>query len=228
MSRLKINNSNKVVEVQNVFCAGRNYADHIAEMATPGNKIEIPAEPVIFLKPNSSVINDFAYVKIPEVKKKKISSDLQNEVELVVVIGKDGHNISEDAAMQYVLGYAVGIDFTLRDLQSESKKNGMPWAISKGFFTSAPVSDIVLKRDLPDAENLDIKLSINGETHQSANTSQMIFKIKYIIHYISSIFALRKGDIIFTGTPAGITTLKTGDIVEASIEKIGKLTVRIG
>lgn len=228
MSRLKIINSNKVVEVQNVFCAGRNYADHIAEMGTPEAKADIPKEPVIFLKPNSSVAKDFSYVKIPEIKGKKISSNLQNEVELVVVIGKDGHNVTEEAAMQYVLGYGVGIDFTLRDLQADAKKNGMPWAISKGFFTSAPVSDIVLKRDLPNAENLAIRLNINGETMQNANTSQMIFKVKYIIHYISSIFTLRKGDIIFTGTPAGVSTLKSGDIVEASIEKIGKLTVRIG
>jgi 2-keto-4-pentenoate hydratase/2-oxohepta-3-ene-1,7-dioic acid hydratase in catechol pathway len=228
MSNLRILNSNKVIPVQNIFCAGRNYVDHISELDTPGKKTDIPKEPVIFLKPNSAIVRDFDYIKIPEFKGKKISADLQNEVELVVVIGKDGNNISEEAAMSFVHGYAVGIDFTLRDLQSDAKKTGMPWAISKGFFTSAPVSDVVLKKEIPDPAKLDIKLSINGEVKQNANTSQMIFSIKHIIHYISTIFGLRTGDIIFTGTPAGITTLKPGDIVEAAIEKIGKLTVRIG
>src|SRR5205085_2628569 len=171
---------------------------------------------------------DSGIVKIPELNGKKISDNLQNEVELVIVIGKDGIAITENEAMNYIYGYAVGIDFTLRDIQAEEKKKGLPWTTAKGFLTSAPVSEIVKKEEIQNPESLNIRLKINGELKQSANTSMMIFKIKFVIHYISSIFGLQKGDIIFTGTPAGITKLNPGDKVEAEIESIGKLSVKIG
>jgi 2-keto-4-pentenoate hydratase/2-oxohepta-3-ene-1,7-dioic acid hydratase in catechol pathway len=129
--------------------------------------------------------------------------------------------------MDYIFGFAVGIDFTLRDIQAEMKKKGLPWAISKGFSGSAPVSEVVEKSKISDPQNLNITLKINGNLKQNANTSQMIFKINYIVHYVSSIFGLRKGDIIFTGTPAGITRLNQGDEIEAELEEVGKLNIKV-
>ena len=227
MPALKVKNSGETIDLQNIFCVGKNYVDHIKEFDVPEKAAEIPKEPVIFLKPTSAILTDSGSVRIPELDGRKISDNLQNEVELVIVIGKDGIAIPENEAIDYVYGYAVGIDFTLRDIQAEEKKKGLPWTTAKGFPTSAPLSEIVKKEEIQNAETLDISLKINGETKQNANTSLMIFKIRFIIHYISSIFGLKKGDIIFTGTPAGIKKLNTGDTVEAEIESIGKLTVKI-
>jgi acylpyruvate hydrolase len=228
MAGLKVKNSSDVIEVENVFCVGKNYVDHIKEFDTPEKAAEIPKEPVIFLKPTSAVLTDSNIVRIPELNGKKISDNLQNEAELVIVIGKDGVNIPEEKAGEHVYGYAVGIDFTLRDIQAEEKKKGLPWTLAKGFLTSGPVSEVVRKEEIADPQELDISLKINGEVKQSANTSLMIFKISFIIHYLSCIFGLKKGDIIFTGTPAGITKLNSGDKVEAEIQNIGKLNIRVG
>lgn len=228
MAKLKVKDSAETIEVKNVFCIGKNYADHISEVKIEGLDNSIPKEPVVFLKPSTAIEAAGNIVKVPLLNAKPISQNLQNEVELVIIIGKDGDNIPEENALEYVYGYAVGIDFTLRDLQTEMKKQGKPWAVAKGFRTSSPVGEVVPASVLNDAQALDIKLSINGEVKQSGNTSEMIFSIKFIIHYLSSIFGLRKGDIIFTGTPAGITKLETGDKVSAEIQHIGKLEVTIG
>ncbi len=226
MSELKVKGSTEIIKVENIFCIGKNYIDHIKEFDTPEAKAEVPKEPVIFLKPTSAV-SDSGYVTIPEINGKKISNNLQNEVELVIVIGKDGMSIPEKDATDYVYGYSVGIDFTLRDIQAEQKKKGLPWTTSKGFITSSPVSEVVKKEYLENVEDLDISLKINGETKQDANTSLMIFKIPFVIHYISCIFGIKKGDIIFTGTPAGITKLNAGDKIEAAIESVGKLNITV-
>ncbi len=228
MSELRIKNSGDTFEVKNVFCIGKNYLDHINEMNVPGIANEVPDTPVIFLKPSSAICGEGTVVKVPVVNGKKISDNLQNEVELVIVIGKDCDAVTEAKAIDHILGYAVGIDFTLRDLQNEMKKKGKPWAVAKGFKTSSPVSEVVRKEEIGNAESLDISLKINNETKQSANTSQMIFKISFIVHYLSCIFGLKRGDIIFTGTPAGITKLNSGDKVSGEIQSIGKINVSIG
>ncbi len=227
MDEIKFKKSGKTIKVENVYCIGKNYLDHIKELDSPAVKSEVPGEPVIFLKPNTSVETDAKGISIPVFKGKKISDDLQNEVELVVIIGKDGKNIPLEDAYGYVEGYAVGIDFTLRDIQSEFKKKGLPWTLSKGFIGSAPLSDASTADDVGIPNNLNIKLAINGITKQNANTSQMIFKVDYIIHYISAIFGLKRGDIIFTGTPAGVTRLNAGDKIKAEIEKIGELEIEV-
>ena len=227
MPKLKVKDSAEQIEVKNVFCVGKNYVDHINEMKIPGMDNAIPETPVIFLKPSTAIEAVNNIVKIPELDGAPISNDLQNEVELVIIIGKDGDDITEENSLEHVYGYAVGIDFTLRDLQTEMKKTGKPWAVAKGFKTSSPVSDIVKKENIKDVQDLDIKLSINNELKQSANTKLMIFSVKYIVHYLSSIFGLRKGDIIFTGTPAGVARLNQGDKVSAEIQDIGKLNVTI-
>lgn len=228
MTVLKIKNSAESVEVNTVYCIGKNYADHVKEMHIEGLDNSIPETPVIFLKPSNAVNVPGNRITIPEYSGKPISNDLQNEAELVIVIGKDGENIPEEDAFEYIKGFAVGIDFTLRDIQTLMKKQGKPWAVAKGFKTSSPVSEITLKEDLLNVYDLAIKLAVNGELKQNGRTSQMIFSIKYIVSYLSHIFGLKKGDLIFTGTPAGVSTLKKGDKVTAEIEGIGSLNVTIG
>jgi len=227
MAVIKFKNSSEELEVENVYCIGKNYLDHIKELDSPGIKSEVPEEPVIFLKPNTSVVTGTKEIKIPEFKGKKISDDLQNEVELVIIAGKNGENIPGQSAYDFVSGYAAGIDFTLRDRQNEFKKKGLPWTLSKGFKMSAPISEAVKTNDPAFADNLGIRLDINGVRKQDASTKLMIFKVDYIIHYISSVFGLRRGDLIFTGTPKGVAHLNIGDIVEAEIEKIGKLEIKV-
>jgi 2-keto-4-pentenoate hydratase/2-oxohepta-3-ene-1,7-dioic acid hydratase in catechol pathway len=228
MAQLKIKGIDETVNVNNVFCIGKNYADHINEIVIPGIKNEIPAEPVVFLKPTTAIVGEGSIITVPGWNGKKISGNIQNEVELVIVIGKDGDDIKEENALSHILGYAVGIDFTLRDIQTECKKQGKPWAVAKGFRTSSPISDIVPKETIEDVQNLTLRLDVNGENKQSGNTSEMLFSVKFIVSYLSSIFGLRRGDVIFTGTPAGIAKLETGDRVSAGIENIGKLNVTIG
>ena len=228
MAILKVNGSNETIEVKNVFCIGKNYPDHIKEMNIPGLDNSIPKTPVIFLKPSTAIENVNNIVSIPKVNGEAISDDLQNEVELVIIVGSDGDDIPEENAMEYIHGYAVGIDFTLRDIQTEMKKQGKPWAVAKGFKTSSPVSEVVKKESISNIQSLGIKLAVNGEVKQSGNTSEMIFSVKYIIHYLSSVFGIRKGDVIFTGTPAGVSRLAKGDSVTAEIQHIGILEVKIG
>lgn len=225
MAKVGIFGSDEQLEIANVYCIGKNYVAHIKEF--DDSKAEIPEEPIIFLKPNTSVVCDSETIKVPEFKGKKISDNLQNEVELVIVIGKDGVKIEQDKADEFILGYSAGIDFTLRDIQSEMKKKGLPWALSKGFIGSAPVTKIMRKEDVNNPQNLNVKLSINGEVKQDSNTSLMIFNIRYLVYYISHIFGLKKGDLIFTGTPAGITKLNIWDCIKAEIENIGELNIEV-
>ncbi len=227
MNRIRVKNSDRIIEVANVYCIGKNYAEHIKEMDQGGSKSDIPEEPIVFLKPNTSIICESEVVQIPIFKELKISDNLQNEAELVVVMGYDAKDINVSDALDYVIGYCVGIDFTLRDLQSDFKQKGLPWTLSKGFWGAAPVSKMVLSSNIRDAEKLDIKLWVNGELKQSSNTSKMIFKISYLIHYISYVFGISKGDVIFTGPPAGVTKLYKGDMVKAQIEKIGELNIKV-
>jgi acylpyruvate hydrolase len=227
MPDLKVRNSNKKIRVENVYCIGKNYLEHIREFDTPAKKDEVPEEPIIFLKPNTSVESNSDTINIPIFKGKAISDNLQNEVELVIVIGKDGINIPVDKAFEHVFGYAVGIDFTLRDIQSEFKQKGLPWTLSKGFQKAAPVSEVVKKEEVKKPQDLGLLLKVNGNIKQNARTSAMIFQIDYLIYYISCIFGLKRGDLIFTGTPAGITKLNKGDIIDAEIEKVGTLQIRV-
>lgn len=213
-----------ITNIGTVYCIGRNYHEHIKEMSA-GHEVSVPQEPVIFLKPATAIVSSPARVTIPEFNGKKISDNLHHEIELVVIIGKDGNNIPEDKAMDYIYGYAAGIDLTLRDLQARAKAAGMPWTLSKGFRGSAPVSDIVARDNVKDVNNLDMLLKVNNIIRQKANTSQMIFSVGYIIHYISSVFGLRKNDVIFTGTPEGVASLKSGDFLSGEISSVGRVEV---
>ena len=207
MTEYKFKFNHKPVQNGKIIGLGRTYKKHAQEMQS-----EIPKEPLLFLKPESAVIFNNGTIIIP-----KMSSNLHHEVELGVVIEKTCKNISQNNALDYVLGYLVGLDITARDIQTEAKKKGWSWAISKGFDTFAPISDVVLKKEIPDPNNLDIILKINGETRQHSNTKNMMFSVEWIIEYISEIMTLKRGDLILTGTPEGVGEIHESDILEAQL-----------
>lgn len=205
------------LRVGKILAVGRNYQEHIAEMAAPAD-----SQPVFFLKPGTAIVHDGGTVRIPEGL-----GQAHHEVELVVVIGKEGRAIPVAAALDHVLGFAVGLDMTLRDLQAEAKKRGEPWALSKGFDASAPVSLVAPRDEVGDAGDLRITLDVSGERRQAASTSQMIHKVPDLVSRASALMTLEPGDLLFTGTPAGVGPVVPGDVLEARIEKVGTLTVRV-
>lgn len=200
-----------------ILCIGRNYVDHIKEL---GN--EAPAAPVVFMKPATSVIAGGERVVIPPY-----SSECHYEAELAVLIGKDGKDIVEAEALSYVAGYGVAIDMTLRDVQDGLRKKGLPWDIAKGFDTSCPLSDFVPADWVPDPQNLAIRLLLNGEERQNGSTGLMMHTVAAIISYLSGIFTLEEGDVILTGTPAGVGKVVAGDRMEAGIVGVGTITVSV-
>jgi 2-keto-4-pentenoate hydratase/2-oxohepta-3-ene-1,7-dioic acid hydratase in catechol pathway len=204
--------------VGKILCLGRNYREHAREM-----KAEVPTSPVVFLKPSTALLGNGGTIIIPS-----LSKQMHYEAEMVVAIGREGKAIPRDRAMDHVEGYAVGLDMTLRDLQSAAKLNGLPWSVSKGFDTSSPVSDIVPKDRVRDPHALQLTLQVNGSTRQQASTREMIFRIEEIIEFVSQIFTLERGDLIFTGTPQGVGDARSGDTLTASLESVGSLTVTVG
>jgi len=206
------------LQIGKIICLGRNYPEHVKEM-----RAEPALTPVLFLKPSSAVIETGGTVIIPP-----ISHDVHHEVELVVVIGRNGRAIPVEEAMEYVGGYAVGLDMTLRDIQSEAKKKGLPWSVAKGFDTSAPLSRAVRAPRVSDPHALPIELKVNGTLRQSSNTREMILRIPELIAYCSNVFSLEAGDLIFTGTPEGVGSVKAGDRIDARIGSVGSLTVTVG
>ncbi|TYB31191.1 MAG: fumarylacetoacetate hydrolase family protein [Candidatus Mcinerneyibacterium aminivorans] len=205
--KISIKNKNVKLYPTKIICLGKNYLNHIKEM-----KSQKPDSPVIFLKPISSIIYNKDKIIIP-----RDATNPHYEVELVAVIGKKGKNISSDKTDEYISGYGIGLDITLRDFQSEAKKNGNPWGICKGFDTSAPVSDFISSEKIIDPHNLDIKLYKNKKLVQHDNTKNMIFKMDEIIEYISKFFTLYPGDLIFTGTPSGVGPIENKDTLRAQL-----------
>lgn len=191
-----------------IICIGRNYAEHIKELNN-----ERPDEPVIFTKPDTAILKDGEAFYYPD-----FSSDIHHEVEIIVKINKMGKNIEEKFAHKYYDEVGIGIDFTARDIQSKLKSKGLPWDLAKGFNGSAPISEFVSKSKFPDLKNLNFNLLVNGEEKQVGNTSMMLYPIDTIIAFVSKYFTLKVGDIIFTGTPAGVGAVKVGDKLEAAIE----------
>ena len=217
MRKIFFRGSEKFFRVGKILCLGRNYAVHASEMGA-----ELPETPVVFMKPSSALVYDGGTISIPT-----ISSDVHHEIELVVVMGKEAHNISLPEANRHIAGYAVGLDMTLRDVQTEAKKKGLPWTVAKGFDTSAPVSQAVEASAIPDPHSLEISLKVNGKTRQHANTREMIFKVDFLVSYLSSLFTLDPGDLIFTGTPEGVGPVRGGDTLEAELESVGTLHVGV-
>jgi acylpyruvate hydrolase len=218
MKYITIKNSTEKTPVGKVVCVGRNYAEHAREL---GN--EIPEKPVVFLKPNTAIIYSGEKIIYPG-----FSEDMHHEVELVLLIGKKVKDVDTKKAEEAISGYGVGLDMTLRDVQSELKKKGHPWTIAKGFDTSAVLSDFVLKKDYKLTLNEIISLSINGTIKQRSKLNTMIFAPSKIVEYISSLMTLEEGDLIFTGTPSGVGKVEKGDKLLAEIEGIASLSCEVG
>jgi 2-keto-4-pentenoate hydratase/2-oxohepta-3-ene-1,7-dioic acid hydratase in catechol pathway len=198
------------IRVANVFCIGRNYAAHAAEL---GNAVE--AEPLVFLKPTSALVAEGESLCLPAY-----SCDVHHECELVLLIGKGGHNIAESEALQHVAGYAIGLDMTARDVQNVAKQKGQPWTKAKGFRSAATVSAFVPAERVADPGHLTFSLQVNGEMRQQGDTSRMLFPVPAIIHYMSTIYGLTEGDLIYTGTPEGVAPVKPGDRLRLDLQDL--------
>ncbi len=202
-----------------IVCLGLNYADHAKEGGVP-----IPKEPILFSKYATALIGQGDAIVLPPV-----SQEVDFEAELVIVVGKRGRNIKVEDGPAYVAGYTIGHDVSARDWQL--KKEGKQWMVGKTFDTFAPVGPVLVTADeLPDPHNLPIRLRLNGQTMQDSNTKQMIFGVGVVLAYLSQVFTLEPGDLIFTGTPPGVgfarkppVFLKAGDVVEVEIEGLGVL-----
>ncbi|MEM1318317.1 MAG: fumarylacetoacetate hydrolase family protein [Pseudomonadota bacterium] len=219
---LPIDGSEDIFPVGRLFCVGRNYADHVVEMGGDPDR----EEPFFFTKPVNALTQDDVIPYPPKTE------DLHHEMELVVAIGPTvatgGSDISMRDALGHVFGYAAGVDLTRRDLQAEAKKRGRPWDMAKGFDFSCPCSDLKMVGDTGHPEAGAIKLAVDGEVKQDGDLAQQVWKVPEIIANLSTLVALRPGDLIMTGTPAGVGPLLPGQRVEGEIEGIGKLTFTIG
>lgn len=191
-----------------IICVGRNYASHIEELQN-----ERPTEPVIFMKPDSAILLKQHPFVIPE-----FSEEIHHEVEIIVKINKVGKYIEPKFAHKYYNEISVGIDFTARDLQQKLKAKGLPWEIAKAFDGSAVIGDFLPKEQFSSLENLTFELTNNGNLVQKSNSSYMLWKIDELISYVSQFFTLKIGDIIFTGTPAGVNVVKPDDVLEGYLE----------
>ncbi len=190
-----------------ILAVGRNYLEHIKEL---GN--QTPEEPVIFSKPETALLRNNEAFYYPE-----FSKDVHHELEIVLKISKMGKNIEEKFAHKYYDEIGLGIDFTARDIQSRLKAKGLPWDLAKGFNGSAPVSEFLSKEQF-DLKNLNFDLTVNEELRQQGNTSLMIYSFDYLIAFVSQYFTLKTGDLIFTGTPAGVAPVKAGDHLVGRLE----------
>ena len=199
-----------------IICIGRNYVDHIDEL-----KNDIPKNPIIFFKPSICKLEGSDF-KIPD-----FSSDIHHEIEIIFKISKKGKNIPISDSINYISGIGLGIDFTARDIQSKFKEKGLPWSISKSFDNSAAISKFKSLDEFKDIENIDFSLTKNTAKVQSGNSKLMIFKIEYLLHYISQFISLEENDIIFSGTPKGVDKLKVGDKLEGYIENEKILNINI-
>jgi 2-keto-4-pentenoate hydratase/2-oxohepta-3-ene-1,7-dioic acid hydratase in catechol pathway len=191
-----------------IIAIGRNYAEHAKELNNP-----VPGVPVIFMKPDTALLRENKAFYHPD-----FSEDIHHEIEVVIKISKEGKNISEKFAANYFEEVALGVDFTARDIQSRHKEKGLPWELAKSFDNSAPVSVFVPKSNFEDLKDLNFRLDVNGQTRQQGNTSFMLFSFGYIIAFVSKYITLKKGDLIFTGTPAGVGKVNIGDRLEGFLE----------
>lgn len=206
------------LNIGNIYCIGRNYVEHAVELNN-----EPPDQPIVFLKPTSSIIFDGDSIELPSQSK-----NVHHEVEMVVAIGKTGKNISKEKALDHIAGYGIGIDVTARDLQQQAKDNSHPWSVSKGFDTFAPLSRFVNWHEISDPQDILLEISVNGITRQSDSTKLMIFSVAELISYLSNIFTLQPGDLIFTGTPKGVSPIKSGDKIEATMNNgLASLSVTV-
>ncbi|TFY80033.1 hypothetical protein EWM64_g3979 [Hericium alpestre] len=195
-----VRNGKKIVAI------GRNYVDHVKELNNA-----IPKEPFFFLKPTTSYLHSGGSVEIPK------GIIAHHEIELGVVIGRGGRDISQANSGAHIAGYALAVDMTARNLQDEVKKKSLPWSAAKGFDTFTPISSFIPKSEVTDPQNLNLWLKINGEFKQNGNTSHMMFPIPRLIEHVSSIMTLEEGDLLLTGTPSGVGPISPGDTIECGL-----------
>lgn len=200
-----------------IIAVGRNYIDHAKELNNP-----VPEKPVIFLKPDTAVLKDNKDFYYPE-----FSKDVHYEVELVLRVCNEGKHVSKKFAHKYYDAIGLGIDFTARDLQSELKAKGLPWELAKAFDHSAVVGELIAKEQFNDLQNLSFSLQKNGEIVQEGNNKDMIFDFDSLITFVSQYITLRKGDLIYTGTPAGVGPVQIGDKLEGFLEEKSMFTCQI-
>lgn len=191
-----------------IIAIGRNYAEHARELNNP-----VPAVPVIFMKPDTALLKDNKPFYHPE-----FSNDIHHEIEIVLKICREGKHISENFAGNYFQEIGLGIDFTARDIQSKHKEKGLPWELAKAFDNSAPVSKFIPKHNFPDLYNITFSLEVNGRTVQQGNTKDLLFPFERIISFVSGYLTLKAGDLIFTGTPAGVGKISVDDHLAGYLE----------
>ena len=192
-----------------IIAIGRNYAEHAKELNNP-----VPIVPVIFMKPDTALLKDNKPFYHPE-----FSTDIHHEIELVLKISKEGKHVAEKFASNYFDEIALGVDFTARDLQQKHKEKGLPWELAKAFDNSAPVSKFLPKSQFSDLKNLNFRLELNGNTVQAGNTKDLLFSFENIIAFVSKYITLKKGDLIFTGTPQGVGKINVGDHLAGYLEE---------
>ena len=207
--------------VHRIYCVGRNYEEHAKEMGFTGRE-----PPFFFLKPADTLVvvntGETGHMPYPS-----LTQNLHHEIELVVAIGKGGKNIKAADAFSHIYGYAVGLDMTRRDLQNDMKKQGRPWCIGKGFERSAPIGAITPAAQAGDVEHAEIYVQVNGEDRQRSHVSQLIWNIAETIEHLSAAWDLQAGDLIYTGTPAGVGAVVAGDTMVGAVAGLGELKVRI-
>ena len=208
--------SNTLYPVRRIYCVGRNYAEHAREMGSDPNR----EPPFFFSKPRDAAVPGGGTIPFPPA-----TANLQHEVELVVALSKGGLDIPETDALNHVHGYATGIDFTRRDLQTLAREKQHPWELGKGMDFGAPISAIVPTTAFTPADTAAIWLKVNGETRQSSRLNQMTWNVAEIISRLSHFFTLAPGDLIFTGTPAGVSTVVRGDSLVCGIDGLPELSV---
>jgi fumarylpyruvate hydrolase len=214
---VKIFNSEELFPVHRIYCVGKNYAAHAREMGVDPEK----ETPYFFMKPADAVVT------IDSIPYPPRTSNFHYEIELVIAIAKAGVNIPKQDALNHVYGYAVGLDMTRRDLQLASKEGGKPWDTGKGFDYSAPISNIHRVQDVGHFNSGSIRLSVNTEIRQDADLEELIWKNHEIIAELSTYFRLQPGDLIYTGTPAGVGAVQSGDLIQGSIENLDQIEISI-
>jgi len=214
---LPIRGSNESFPVRRIYCIGRNYADHAIEMGHDPNK-----EPPFFFQKNAQNVDTSGTFPYPPQ-----TSDVHHEMELVVALKSGGADISLENALEHVYGYGLGLDMTRRDLQGEAKKLGRPWEVGKSFEKSAPMSELVPASETGHLDQGRICLKVNGEIKQDGDLNQMIWKVPEMIAYLSRFYDIAGGDLIMSGTPAGVGPIQRGDKMECEIENLSTMTIEV-
>ncbi|MBP6748273.1 MAG: fumarylacetoacetate hydrolase family protein [Xanthomonadaceae bacterium] len=222
--RVRDGAAEKTFPVRRIYCVGRNFADHAREMgaAAPASKAD-RGTPVFFLKPADSIVVDGVAAYPPATQ------DLHHEIELVVALGRDAPpgTLDPAQAQSLIFGYTIGLDLTRRDLQAAAKAKGLPWDTGKSFDDAAPISELLPAAAVGDLAPRTLSLHVNGELRQSSTLDQLIWDVPEILHELSKLYALRAGDLIFMGTPAGVAALRPGDVCEGRLDDLLRLECRI-